>query len=72
MKIFNQMKNCLNLCILFSLFFLSCSENIQEKEVETFQKNDLEKENLKGDIIMILDENDWDLSFTSYNKIDTK
>ena len=61
------MKNCLNLCILFSLFFLSCSENIQEKEVETFQKNDLEKENLKGDIIMILDENDWDLSFTSYN-----
>jgi hypothetical protein len=46
---------------------VSFSENPQEsgtrKEVET----ELKKENLKGDVIMVLNENDWDLSFSSSN-----
>jgi hypothetical protein len=61
------MKNYLNLFPLFFILLFSCSESTKESAAEKEVETDLKKENLKGDVIMVVDESDWELSFTSYN-----
>jgi len=61
------MENCLNLFPLFLILLVSCSKSSQESAADKEVETDLKKENLKSEVIMVVDENDWDLSFTSNN-----
>jgi hypothetical protein len=54
------------------IFIVSCSESNLENTAEKAVQTDLKKENLKGKVLMVVNENDWELSFTTYNSAGNK